>query len=157
MNELMKTLLAQEDELQFDTFKNEDALELGLLICRIAKEDIGRGVAVNIENGEHPLFTYFMEGTTSRNVFWLNAKKNTVNHFGNSSYYVGEMFRDRGTTLDESSNLPLTEYKGEGGGFPLIIRGQGKKGTIAVSGLPTGKEDHDLLVKAIRRFLSREK
>jgi uncharacterized protein (UPF0303 family) len=154
MNELMKTLLAQEEELQFTSFKNEDALELGLIICEMAKNEIGKGIAVNIENDEHPLFTHFMEGTSKGNIYWINVKKNVVNHFGNSSLYVGEMYRDKGTTFKESANLPLEEFQGEGGSFPLKVRGKGKIGTVTVSGL-TGEEDHNLAVAGIRKLLSK--
>ncbi|MHB8061405.1 MAG: heme-binding protein [Ruminiclostridium sp.] len=86
----------------------------------------------------------------------MAAKKNVVNHFGNSSLYVGEMFKDMGTTFKDGSTLPLSEYQGEGGSFPLKIRGQGKIGTITVSGL-TGEEDHNLAVEGIKRFLSIKK
>lgn len=154
MNETMKTLLAQEEEFQFDQFKNEDALELGLMICKIAKEEIGRGIAVHIENDEHSLFSHFMEGTSKENVYWIQAKKNVVNHFGHSSLYVGEMYRDMGTTFKDGANLPLSEYQGEGGSFPLILKGKGKFGTVTVSGL-TGEEDHNLAVEGIRRLLSK--
>ncbi len=154
MNDLMKKLLAQEEELQFDSFKNEDALNLGLTICKIAGEDIGKGIAVHIENDEHVLFTHFMEGTSKDNVYWVNAKKNVVRHFGHSSLYVGEMFRDKGTTFRDGANLPLTEYQGEGGSFPLIVRGKGRIGTVTVSGL-TGEEDHDLAAEGIRRCLGK--
>jgi len=154
MNEIMKTLIAQEEELQFTSFKNEDALELGLIICEIAKNELGKGISVHIENDEHPLFTHYMEGTSKENTYWLFAKKNVVNHFGNSSLYVGEMFKDMGTTFKDGANLPLSEYQGEGGSFPLKLRGQGKIGTVTVSGL-TGEEDHALACEGIRRFLSK--
>jgi uncharacterized protein (UPF0303 family) len=154
MNEIMKTILAQEEEFQLASFNNEDALELGLIICEIAKKDIGKGIAVHIENDEQPLFTHFMEGTSKENIYWLTTKKNVVNHFGNSSLYVGEMFKDMGTTFKEGANLPLSEYQGEGGSFPIKIRGQGKIGTVTISGL-TGEEDHNLAVEGIKRLLSK--
>jgi uncharacterized protein (UPF0303 family) len=152
MNELLSTLLVQEEELQFASFTNEDAFNLGVIIYNIAKEEIKKGIAVHIENDEHPLFTHYMEGTSKENVYWINAKKNVVNYFGNSSLYVGEMYKDKGTTFKDGSNLPLTEYQGEGGSFPIIIRGQGKVGTVTVSGL-TGEEDHNLAIEGIRRLL----
>jgi uncharacterized protein (UPF0303 family) len=152
MNDIMKTLLQQEEELQFDAFTNEDALQLGLIIIKIAKEEIGRGIAVHIESDECPLFTHYMEGTSKDNIYWVNTKKNVVKHFGNSSLYVGEMFKDKGTTFKDGSNLPLSEYQGEGGSFPIIIRNKGRIGTVTVSGL-TGEEDHAAAVEGVRRFL----
>lgn len=154
MNDLMKTLLQQEEELQFDSFTNEDALQLGLLIVKIAKEEVGKGIAVHIENDRYPLFTHYMEGTSQDNIYWVNAKKNVVNHFGNSSLYVGEMFRDQGTTFKDGSGLPLSDYQGEGGSFPILVRGKGKAGTVTVSGL-TGEEDHATAVAGIRKLLKK--
>lgn len=154
MNELMNKLQAQEDELWFPSFTNEDALKLGLLICEIASDELNKGIAVQIENDEHPLFTHFMKGTSKDNVYWINAKKNVVKHFGHSSLYVGEMYRDMGTTFKDGANLPLTDYQGEGGSFPLILSGKGRIGTITVSGL-TGEEDHALAVEGIKRFLKK--
>jgi uncharacterized protein (UPF0303 family) len=154
MNETMKILLEQEEKLQFGSFTNEDALQLGLIICRYAKDTYGKGIAVHIENDEHPLFTHFMAGTSKENSYWIHAKKNVVNHFGHSSLYVGEMYRDRGTSFKESSELPLTEYQAEGGSFPLIIRGQSKIGTITVSGL-TGEEDHQCAVEGIKKYIQK--
>jgi uncharacterized protein (UPF0303 family) len=155
MNETMRKLLEQEEQLQLSSFTNEDALQLGLNICKIAKEDLGKGVAVHIETDEHTLFTHFMAGTSKENVYWINAKKNVVNHFGHSSLYIGEMYRDMGTNFKESANLPLTEYQAEGGSFPLIIQGQGKIGTITVSGL-TGEEDHQLAVAGLQKLLAKK-
>ena len=154
MNEITQTLLSQEEELQFDSFTNEDAYRLGCLIVQIAKEEIGKGIAVHIENDEHPLFTHYMEGTSKDNVYWVTAKKNVVNRFGHSSLYVGEMFKAQGTTFKDGSGLPLSEYQGEGGSFPIVVRGQGKVGTVTVSGL-TGEEDHAAAVEGIRRLLSK--
>lgn len=155
MNEIMSKLLSQEEELQFAAFTNEDALQLGLLIVEIAKAEFEKGIAVHIENDEHPLFTHYMKGTSQGNIYWIRTKKNVVNHYGNSSLYVGEMFKDKGTTFKESSGLPESDYQGEGGSFPITVRGQGKVGTVTVTGL-TGEEDHYLAVEGIRRFLSRK-
>ncbi|WP_127534698.1 heme-degrading domain-containing protein [Paenibacillus kobensis] len=152
MNELTTNLLAQEEELQFDAFTNEDAFTLGSLICKIAAEEIGKGIAVHIENDEHPLFTHYMAGTSKENIYWVNTKKNVVNHYGHSSLYVGEIYKAQGTTFKDGSGLPLSDYQGEGGSFPIVVRGQGKIGTVTVSGL-TGEEDHWCAVEGIRRML----
>jgi len=155
MDITLEILLAQEDELQFDDFTNEDALQLGLLIIKIAKEEIKKGVAVHIEYDEYPLFTHFMEGTTGNNLYWVNAKKNVVKRFKNSSFYVGEMYKKQGTTFHEATNLAETEYQAEGGSFPLIVHGQDRIGSITVSGL-TGEEDHALAIEGVKRYLGRK-
>ena len=152
MDTTLKMLLAQEDEFQFDNFNNGDALQLGLLITKIAQEEIKKGVAIHIEYDEYPLFTYYMEGTSVHNIYWVNAKKSTVKKFGNSSFYIGEMYKSQGTTFHEATKLPSTEFQAEGGSFPLLVRGQGRVGSVTVSGL-TGKEDHELAVEGIKRYL----
>ncbi|WP_219834593.1 heme-degrading domain-containing protein [Paenibacillus sp. R14(2021)] len=153
MSELLQKLLDQEEELQFTSFTNEDAFQLGCMIVEIAKNEIGKGIAVHIENDEHPLFTHYMAGTSKDNIYWVDTKKNVVNHYGHSSLYVGEKYKAEGTTFKDGSGLPLTEYQGEGGSFPIIVRGQGKVATVTVSGL-TGEEDHQAAVDGIRKFLN---
>jgi uncharacterized protein (UPF0303 family) len=154
MNTTLKTLLSEEDELQFDFFSNEVALQLGLQIIKIAKEEIKKGIAVHIEIDEHPLFTHYMEGTSANNLYWVNAKKNVVKKFGNSSLYIGELYKDQGTTFHKATELTDKEYQAEGGSFPLIVRGQGRIGSVTVSGL-TGEEDHALATEGIKRILSK--
>lgn len=152
MSELLNTLLAQEEELQLNDWTNEDAFRLGCLIVEVAKER-GVGISVHIENDEHPLFTHYMAGTNKGNTYWMKAKSNVVNRFGHSSLYVGETFRSQGQTFHEGSGLPESDYQGEGGSFPIVVHGQGKVGTVTVSGLP-GEEDHAVAVEGLRRLLA---
>ncbi|QHW32361.1 heme-degrading domain-containing protein [Paenibacillus rhizovicinus] len=154
MSEFLEALLEQEEELQFESFTNEDAYELGCIIVKHAKDVLGKGIAVHIENGEYPLFTHYMTGTSKDNIYWVNAKKNVVHHYGHSSLYVGEMYKAQGTTFKEGSGLSLDEFQGEGGSFPIIVRGQGKVGTVTVSGL-AGEEDHQVAVDGLRTYLTR--
>lgn len=154
MKETLERLLSQEEVLQFDRFNNEDALQIGLLIVKIAKEEIKKGVAVHIEFDDCPLFTHYMEGTSAGNLYWVSTKKNVVKKYDHSSLYIGEMYKDQGTAFFAATGLSDQEYQAEGGSFPLILRGQGRKGTVTVSGL-TGEEDHALAVEGIKRYLGR--
>jgi uncharacterized protein (UPF0303 family) len=149
----LEEILAQEAELQFDSFTASDALAIGLEACRIAPATYGKPVAVHIDFDEYPLFTHFMDGTGANNLFWVNVKKNVVKKFGHSSLYVGLECKSRGTTFLADSGLGEDEYRAEGGCFPLVIRGRGRVGTITVSGLK-GEEDHAVAVEAIRSRLS---
>ena len=118
MSDFLKALLSQEEELQFESFTNEDALELGRIIVEHARAVIGKGIAVHIENGEYPLFTHYMTGTSKDNVYWVNAKKNVVTTTAQLAL-VGEKYKAEGTTSKRPSGLSLKEYQGEGGSFPL--------------------------------------
>ncbi|MFC4101389.1 heme-degrading domain-containing protein [Paenibacillus xanthanilyticus] len=157
MTQLAERLLAmaeEERELQFDRFDNETALELGLAIIGEAKRQ-EKGITVEIYRGGQRLFAHAMAGTSAENENWIRRKNNVVNHFGQSSWRVALTVREEGKSLETDYGLPLADYVGAGGGFPLIVRGEGQVGTITVSGLPD-QEDHDLLIAALRGFLSRD-
>ncbi|MDF2538553.1 MAG: hypothetical protein K0S76_1574 [Herbinix sp.] len=151
----LEALLEQENVLQFIDFTNKDALAVGLFILEIAKEKFDKGIAVHIERDEYPLFTHYMDGTSDRNLYWVNAKKNVVKLYGNSSLYMDVKYNKQGIDFHEATGLPSSDYQAAGGSFPLIVRGQGRIGTITVSGL-TGEEDHELAVEGIKKFLGIE-
>jgi uncharacterized protein (UPF0303 family) len=65
---------------------------------------------------------------------------------------VGLELAQRKTTLRERYGLEERDYAAHGGCFPLLLRGTGCVGTIAVSGLPQ-REDHELIVAALAREL----
>ena len=69
-----------------------------------------------------------------------------------SSLRVGEQFRVDGGSFDADARLDPSEYAAHGGAFPLLVRGTGCVGTVAVSGLPQ-LEDHRLIVAALRAHL----
>jgi len=142
-----------EEQLQFETFTNDDALELGMIVVNYAKEQ-GTSVAVHIERNRVPLFTHLMEGTSEENVFWIYRKKRVVDHYNKSSHFIAARFEGQGTTHDESSLLSSADYQAVGGAFPIRIKGIGVIGTLTVAGL-TPQMDHDYAVEGIRRFLNR--
>lgn len=142
----------EEQELQFTSFTNETALQLGLIIVEEARQT-GKRITVDITRDGQRLFLHAMEGTVAENEDWIRRKNNVVNHFGSSSWHVALRLQNEGTTLEERYGLPFVDYVGAGGGFPLVVQDEGRIGTITVSGLPD-QEDHDLLITALRRYLS---
>ncbi|MGL4670765.1 heme-binding protein [Cetobacterium sp.] len=151
----MKSLLIEEKELQFKKFNNEDALKLGLLIVEIAKIDYpGRGVAILVEKNREPIFTYLMEGMSLDNIDWINGKKNLVDRYNHSSQYVNYWNSSMEGKLHEIYCLDKSKYRAFGGSYPLFIESTGNIGSITVGGL-SGDEDHELCVKAIRKFLGK--
>lgn len=151
MNLLMKELLKEEENLQFETFSNEEALNLGLVIINLAKES-KQEIAVYIEVNRQPVFSHFLNGTYLEIAYWIKRKKNVVDRYGHSSAFVGEKFRFRGSSFEESSLLDPSEFQAVGGSFPLLLRGVGMIGTITVSGL-SEEEDHKLCVDGITKYL----
>ncbi|MCM3634952.1 MULTISPECIES: heme-degrading domain-containing protein [Paenibacillus] len=141
----------EEQELRFSAFTNETALQVGLAIIDEARS-LGKSITVEIYRQGQRLFAHAMAGTTVENEDWIRRKNNVVRHYGQSSWRVALQARQEGTTIEERDGLPLSDYVGAGGGFPLHVEGEGMIGTITVSGLPD-QEDHDLLISALRRYL----
>jgi uncharacterized protein (UPF0303 family) len=141
-------LAAQEAELQLDGFDEDQAWALGVALVEEARQR-GAGVVVDVERAGRQLFHAALPGTAPDNDEWIRRKGNVVRRFGHSSLYVGQVCRDQGTTIEEKYAVPTADYAAHGGAFPLLVRGVGSVGVIAVSGLPQ-LEDHDLVVSVLR-------
>ena len=151
--QILSALLQEEEDLQFAEFSNETALQLGLYVAEVAKQE-NKAVTIDISRNGQQLFHYALPGTCADNDAWIERKKRVVNRYGHSSYYVGNQFRAQGSTFEEKSRLDCDLYAADGGCFPVIVRRVGVVGTVAVSGLPQA-EDHELIVRVLRAFLAR--
>ena len=149
-DDLLQELLQQEEELQFTSFTNETALELGMALLEAARTH-GQ-VTIDITRHGQQLFHYAMSGTSADNDHWIRRKNNVVARFGHSSYYMGRQLASMAQSMEEKYLLPSSEYAANGGAFPLIVRDVGVIGAITISGLPQA-EDHEVVVTALRAFL----
>jgi uncharacterized protein (UPF0303 family) len=146
-------LAAEEEELQFSAFTNDDAWELGSALVAAAHRELAP-VAVDITRNRHRLFHAALPGATPDNASWIQRKTRVVNRFGHSSLYVRQSSVERGTTFDEEFGLDPARYAAHGGAFPILVRSVGPVGVVAVSGLPQ-LEDHRMVVAALRAHLRR--
>ena len=153
MEALLKKLEAEERELQFASFSNENAVQLGLRLYETAKEK-HLPVTIDITRNGHQLFHLSMPGTSPDNDQWVARKIKLVNRMGMSSYHVGTMLRSLGMTLEERFELSHYEYAAHGGCFPVILKGTGPIGTVTISGLAQ-EDDHAMVVNPIRTFLEK--
>jgi uncharacterized protein (UPF0303 family) len=144
-------LAAEEEELQFSTFTNDDAWELGTAIRELARRR-DAPVAIDICRNGHQLFRAALPGATPDNDAWIERKQRVVHRFGHSTLYVRQSFVERGTTFEEQAGLDPQRYAAHGGGFPVLVRSVGPVGVLVVSGLPQ-LEDHRLIVTALRAHL----
>ena len=144
-------LAAEEEELQFTSFTNDDAWELGTALREVARRQ-GAPVAIDISRNGHQLFRAALPGATPDNDAWIERKQRVVHRFGHSTLYVRQTFAARGTTFEEQSGLDPQRYAAHGGGFPVLVRSVGPVGVLTVSGLPQ-LEDHRLIVTALRAHL----
>ena len=153
-NVALDAIARQEQALQFDAFSNDTALELGLLLVEMAKQQ-KKTVTVGISRNGALLFHHAMVGASPDHANWIRRKSNLVNRTGRSSFYVHTEVKSNGGDYDAIPTLDAREYAAHGGAFPLTIRGEGTVGTITVSGLP-GPEDHAMVVQALQSYLKVE-
>ena len=144
-------LTAEEEELQFSSFTNDDAWELGTALVEGARRQ-GAPVAIDISRNSHTLFHVALPGATPDNDSWIARKQRVVQRFGHSTLYMRQVFVERGTTFEEALGLDPQRYAAHGGGFRVIVRSVGPVGVMVVSGLPQ-LEDHRMVVAALRAHL----
>jgi uncharacterized protein (UPF0303 family) len=148
---ILAELEAQESHLVFDRFDEDTAWELGVAL-REAALSAGLPVAISIRRNGQRLFHTALPGSSADNDGWLARKSAVVDRYGRSSLRVGEEFRVGGGSFDEDSRLDVNRYAAHGGAFPILLRGTGCIGTVAVSGLPQ-LEDHRLVVETLEAVL----
>jgi uncharacterized protein (UPF0303 family) len=146
-------LAAQEDELRFTSFTNDDAWELGSALVATARA-ADSPVAIEIARNGHRLFHVALAGATPDNASWIERKSRVVHRFGHSSLYVRQASVERGTTFEDEFGLDPARFAAHGGAFPVLVRDVGPVGVVVVSGLPQ-LDDHRMVVAAIREHLRR--
>ena len=146
-------LAAEEEELQFSSFTNHDAWELGPAVVPRGRRD-RLPIAVDITRNRHRLFHAALAGATPDNDAWIERKTRVVDRFGHSSLYVRQASVERGTTFEEEFGLDPALYAAHGGAFPVIVRSVGPVGVVAVSGLPQ-LADHRMVVAALEAHTER--
>lgn len=152
-SELFTQVTEQERELVFESFDRDAAWELGSQM-RGAAVERGLPIVIGIVVGGQRLFHAALPGATPDNDVWLERKTRATLHYLRSSLGVGEQFRARGWTFETHSRLDSTVIAGNGGVFPVHVRGAGVIGAVGVSGLPQ-LDDHAFVVEHLRLFLSR--
>jgi len=155
MDDILKQLLQLEQDLQFTKFNEDVAWKLGSQLIESAHSR-NLPVTVDIMRGTHQLFHASLRGTSPDNDEWVKRKVKTVYRFGHSSFYIGQLLKSKGKTIEQSYLVSESEYAPHGGCFPVIVKGTGMVGTLTISGLPQ-EEDHKLVVQTIRKYLAQEK
>ncbi|GHP13277.1 UPF0303 protein [Lentilactobacillus fungorum] len=141
----------EERTLQFTKFDNQTALELGYQLVQLA-QNRRAAVTIDITRNRQQLFHAALPGTAIDNDEWLKRKINTVYQFGVSSLHKQLEMEEQGRTIEEASLVNKFQFAAAGGCFPVILKGTGLIGTIAVSGMAS-EEDHQLIVDCLTDFL----
>jgi uncharacterized protein (UPF0303 family) len=138
-------------ELRFPRFSMDDALNLGLLLVELGKED-QLPIAIDITKGEQVLFHVALPGATPDNEHWIRAKQRTAARYEVPSLLVGLRGRLRGGRIEDQDWFDQSRYAAHGGSFPVYVTGVGAVAAVTVSGLPQ-VEDHNMVVRALREVL----
>ncbi len=154
MENLLQNLLKEEEDLQFPHFNEDTAWEIGSWLVDYAKTQ-NLPITIDIMRGTQQVFHASRPGASADNDEWVKRKVRLVYRFGHSSFYIGQMLKSKGKTIEQNSLLSESEYAPHGGCFPVLVKGTGMVGTITVSGLPQ-EEDHRLVVLAIQTYLSQQ-
>ena len=152
MDDILMQLLKEEQELQFTKFDEDVAWKLGSQLVETARSR-KLPVTVDIMRGNHQLFHASLRGTSPDNDEWVKRKVRLVYRFGHSSFYMGQLLKSKGKSIERAYLVSESEFAPHGGCFPIIIKGTGIVGAITVSGLAQ-EDDHKLVVQAIKKFLA---
>ncbi len=145
--ELLDELEAAGGAARVESFDEQTAWDLGVAL-REAGLAGALPIAISVRRDGKRLFHAALPGASADNDGWLARKSAVVDRYGQSSLRVGEEFRVRGSSFDEDSRLDVADFAAHGGAFPILVRGTGCIGTVAVSGLPQ-LEDHQLVVDTL--------
>ena len=155
MKEILEQLVLEEQQLQFESFNEDTAWEIGSWLVEYARQN-KLPITIDIRRGEQQLFHASRPGTSADNDEWVKRKVRLVYRFGHSSFYMGQLLKNLGKTIKEVFLISESEYAPHGGCFPVNVKGTGMVGTITVSGLAQ-EEDHRIVVETIREYLEQEK
>jgi uncharacterized protein (UPF0303 family) len=151
VDQVLKAIAEQEEQLVFDRFDEGSAWTLGGLIRAQAVKSC-LPIVIDIRLFSRPLLYFALAGSSPDNREWARRKGNVVERFHRSSYAVGLKNKHAGTTLLQTHGLNPADYADHGGAFPIKSHAFGVIGSITVSGLPQ-HEDHGLVVSSVCELL----
>ena len=149
--EKIKIYEKQEAKLQFITFNNNVAWDIGSRIALRGMED-NLPIAIDITVNGYQLFRYGCIGTNIHNELWMKRKINMVTTIQKSSIHAAAILERDQLSIKDDWYLDPMNYASCGGCFPIILKGSGMIGTICVSGLKD-YEDHQIIIDTLEEYL----
>lgn len=154
LKKAMDIVTAQESELVFDSFDQNDAWTLGSIMAEEIKR-MGVSAAVSIRDMEGTIiFQYLPVGTGAENTPWIERKFNTVKSKERSSIAVGFSLSSEDKKLTDGGLVP-GENVACGGCFPIRLKSGEIVMTAIASGL-THVQDHEFVVGCLSKYLGKE-
>ena len=143
----------QEEQLLFETFDRDDALQIGLAIINLARQKYKGDVAISIIEDNLEVFSHKMAATSAENEVWIFKKLNMCKATGVSSLRAG-LEIESGLRKEPRQGRDDV-YVGCGGGLPVKMKKGGTFAYIIVSGLEH-YDDHQIIVDAVAGYLKIE-
>ena len=142
-----EALLQQELGLELTTFDGDAAQLLGKMIVDRAKQE-GKALTVTISLGRQTMFHYGVPAHGPNADHWLRRKCNAVYEYHMSSLRLGAKLIKEESSL-EVEGRSTDDFTGIGGAVPIIVKGVGVVGAVAVTGMPH-VEDHEFVCAALK-------
>lgn len=151
MIEDLKKIEDNEADFIFSDINDEIIWNLGTYIVEnIKKNRLKAGVQIVLN--QKTVFQYLSNSCSLDNQNWLRRKINSVLYFQKSTNYLSAKTKGNNQLLEAKYGLSVKDYTIVKGGFPIVLKGVGTVGAIAVSGL-LPEEDHKLVTDAILKII----
>src|SRR5258706_8145708 len=98
MEEILKQLIKEEEELQFIKFNEDTAWQIGSNLVTQAITD-RLPITIDITRGDHEVFHASRPGTSADNDEWVKRKVRLVYMFGHISFYIVQLLKSKGKQL----------------------------------------------------------
>lgn len=148
-------LLAAEVRTVLDRLSNDDAIDIGLLAVKHAREQ-RLAIALEVHRAGRVVFRAALPGSTPDNDRWLTAKARVVESFHHSTLFERVRHEESNIDFYAATGLSPETFAAHGGGVPLAIKGTGVIGALIVSGLPQ-VEDHNFAMDVLTRYRAGER
>ena len=146
--------LQDEEAIEFEFFRNQDAYHLGSYISEEAIRN-NYPIIIRIEKNNDLIYQYANDNTSSDNSWWIEKKINVVKKFNKSSAFIFEKFKSRNKRFEDiyiNDNTCILAP----GAVPIKVKNVGVIGVIAISGLDS-VNDHQLIIKGLNHLLEEQK
>lgn len=150
----LEILRDQENKLRMETLCADDAMKIGMIMYRLAKEKYLKPISIRIITGGQTTFSFLMEGTSTNNEWWMDKKLNASRLSGVSSILtlveVAMGLRAMEPEYEKENDFALC-----GGCFPIKNQAGKVIGYAQSSGMPH-ECDHQLIADALAEYLGVE-
>ena len=147
----LEILRDQEAKLRMESLSADEALKIGMIMYRLAKEKYLKPISIRIITGGQTTFSFLMDGTSTHNEWWMDKKLHTCRISGVSSILTLVEVAE-GLRPDEPEFDLINDFALCGGCFPLRNTSGKLLGYVLCSGMKHWM-DHQLIADALNEYL----